>query len=70
MLGVVNELPIPSEVPPEAAAYQLRVPLVPVAPNTNEPVPHPLAGVVAVITTFSMVTVIKALALSHPAGEV
>ena len=41
ILGVVNEAPVPNEVPPVEAAYQLSVPPVqPVAPNITVPVPQ------------------------------
>lgn len=49
MLGVVNDVPVPNDVPPEAAAYQLMVPAEAVAPKVNVPVPHRLLGVVPVI---------------------
>ena len=47
MEGVVKVVPVPSEAPPVAAAYQLIVPAVAVAPGDNVPVLQRLAGVVA-----------------------
>ena len=49
MLGVVNDAPVASDVPPVAALYQLIVPALAVAPNTAVPVPHIAAGVLAVM---------------------
>ena len=49
ILGVVNVVPVPNEVPPVNALYQLIVPALEVAPKLSVPVPHLLAGVVPVI---------------------
>ena len=49
MLGVVKLVPVPSEEPPEDAAYQLIVPADAVAPRVTVPVPQRDAGVVPVI---------------------
>ena len=49
ILGVVNDAPVPNDVPPVAALYQLIVPALAVAPNTTVPVPQRLAGVLAVM---------------------
>ena len=38
--GVVNELPVPSAVPPEDAANQLITPALAVADNVTVPVPQ------------------------------
>ena len=63
MLGVVNEVPVPRLAPPVAAAYQLMVPADAVAPRVTVPVPHMLAGVVAVIVgTVFTVAIIGVLA--------
>ena len=40
MLVVVNGEPVPMDEPPLDAAYQVRVPVQPDAPNTTVPVPH------------------------------
>lgn len=48
MLGVVNEVPVPTNVPPVNAEYQLIVPALVVAPNVSVPASHLLAGVVPV----------------------
>ena len=49
MLGVVKLIPVPSETPPVAAAYQLIIPALAVAPRATVPVPHLDPGVVPVI---------------------
>ena len=46
ILGVVNDVPVPNDEPPDDAAYQLIVPALAVAPNATVPVPHLDAGVV------------------------
>ncbi len=65
MLGVVNEVPVPSDVPPVAAAYQFKVPALAVAPKVTVPVPHIDAGVVAVTVgiefTVAMTAVLVAV---------
>ena len=48
MLGVVNGLPLPKNVPPELASYQFNVPALPVAPSTTVPASQRLPGVVEV----------------------
>jgi hypothetical protein len=47
--GLVKDVPVPSDVPPEAAAYQEIVPAEAVAPIVTAPVPQIAAGVVPVI---------------------
>ncbi len=42
-------MPVPSELPPVAAAYQLIVPALAVAPSVTVPVPHLEPGVVPVM---------------------
>jgi predicted membrane protein len=49
MLGVVNDAPVANDVPPVNAEYQLIVPALAVAPNAAVPVPHMVAGVLAVM---------------------
>ena len=49
IIGVVNEVPVPKLVPPEAAANQEIVPAEAVAPIVTAPVPQIAAGVVPVI---------------------
>ena len=58
MLGVVNDVPESSGVPPVNALYQLIVPALAVAPNTNVPVPQRLAGVLTVMVgiVFTVIT--------------
>ena len=67
MLGVVNDAPVPNDVPPVAALYQLIVPALAVAPNTTVPVPHIAAGVLAVMVgmVFTITVTIVDVSL-HP----
>ena len=67
-LGVVNDVPVPNETPPVAAAYQLIVPALAVAPNTTVPVPQRLAGVVPVIVGATAFTV-NAVVLTSPIAK-
>ena len=46
ILGVIKLVPVPSEEPPIAAAYQLIVPALAVAPNATVPGPQLELGVV------------------------
>ena len=46
ILGVVNDVPVPNDVPPVTAAYQFNVPALAVAPNVTVPVPQTDPGVV------------------------
>ena len=59
--GVVNEVPVPNEVPPVEAAYQLTVPAEAVAPRATVPVLQRLAGVVAVIVGMVFTVAITAV---------
>ena len=61
MLGVVNEVPVPSDVPPVAAAYQFKVPALAVAPKVTVPVPQRLAGVVAVTVGMAFTVAMTAV---------
>jgi hypothetical protein len=63
-LGVVKEVPVPSNVPADNASYQEIVPALAVAPNVKVPVPHLLAGVVPVI-----VGVVFTVAITAVRGE-
>ena len=49
MEGVVKLVPVASELPPVATAYQLTVPAEDAAPKVTVPVPHLDPGVVPVI---------------------
>ncbi len=68
MLGVVNEVPVASDVPPVAAAYQFKVPALAVAPKVAVPVPHIAAGVVAVTVgvVFTVATTAVLVAVVQP----
>jgi len=61
MLGVVKLVPVPSEVPPVEAAYQLIVPALAVAPSITVPVPHLDPGVVPVIVGIALTVAITAV---------
>ncbi len=61
MLGVVNEVPVASDVPPVAAAYQFKVPALAVAPMVTVPVPQRLAGVVAVTVGIAFTVAMTAV---------
>ncbi len=52
--GVVNEIPVPSEAPPVAAAYQLIVPAEAVAPRVTVPDPQTEPGVEPVIVGIGL----------------
>ena len=47
--GVVKEVPLPDELPPVLASYQLIVPALDVAPNVTVPASHRAPGVVPVM---------------------
>lgn len=68
MLGVVNEVPVPNEVPPVATSYQLIVPAEAVAPSVAVPESQRNAGAVEVIDgVVFMVAVIGILVgIVHP----
>jgi hypothetical protein len=67
---VVNEEPVPREVPPVGAAYQLIVPAEAVAPSVTVPVPQREAGEVAVIEGV-VLTVTDVVAVpAHPLASV
>ena len=53
-LGVVKLVPVPSEVPPVDAAYQLIVPADAVAPRVTVPAPQRAAEVVPVMEGIAL----------------
>ena len=63
MLGVVNEVPVPSDEPPVEAEYQLMVPAEAVAPSTTVPVPQREPGVVPVMVGMALTVATTALRL-------
>ena len=63
MLGVVKLVPVPIELPPVEAAYQLMVPALAVAPNVTVPASHREPGVVFVMVGAAGLTVAVADAL-------
>ena len=68
ILGVVNDVPVPNDEPPDDAAYQLIVPALAAAPNATVPVPHLEAGVVPDIVGISFTVAVTAVldAVVHP----
>ena len=72
ILGVVNDVPVPSDVPPIKAAYQFKVPALAVAPKVTVPVPQTELGVVpltvgkalTVATTALLFAVVQPLAVA------
>ena len=56
--GVVNEVPVPSNAPPVAAAYQLMVPADAAAERVTVPVPQRLAGVDAVMVGIALIVAV------------
>jgi hypothetical protein len=67
----VKLVPVPSELPPVAAAYQLIVPALAVAPNVTIPVPHLEAGVEPVMVGMAFTVAVTAVLVSvvHPLSE-
>ena len=63
-VGVVKLVPVPNELPPLDAAYQLIVPALAVAPSDTVPLPHIDAGVVAVIVGIEFMVAITAVLLA------
>ncbi len=63
---MIKEVPVPIEVPPVNAAYQLIVPAEAVALNVTVPVPQLELGVVAVILGGVARTVMVPVAFTDP----
>jgi hypothetical protein len=57
----VKLVPVPSELPPVAAEYQLIVPSLAVAPRVTVPVPHLELGVVPVIVGIVFTVAVTAV---------
>ena len=66
MLGVVNDVPVPKLAPPVAAAYQLMVPALAVAPKVTVPVPQRLAAVLAVMVGVAFTVTVLVVAEQPP----
>ena len=72
ILGVVNDVPVPNDVPPVTAANQFNMPALAVAPNVTVPVPQTEPGVVpdtvgnalTVATTALLVAVVQPFAVA------
>ena len=64
ILGVVNDVPVPNEVPPVKAAYQFNVPALAVAPKVTVPVPHTEPGVVPLTVGRALTVATTALLLA------
>ena len=68
-------MPVPSELPPVEAAYQLIVPADAVAPSVTVPGPHLSSGVVPVMVGIALTVIVTVfevagLPLTHDAFEV
>ena len=65
---MVNDVPVPSDAPPVAAAYQLMVPAEAVAPRVTVPVPQVDPGVVVAIVGIAFTVAVTAVldAVVHP----
>ena len=61
MLGVINEAPVPKDVPPVEAAYQLIVPALAVAPRVTVPDQQREPGVVPVIDGMALIVAVTAV---------
>ena len=65
ILSVVNDVPVPNELPPVETAYQFNVPALAVAPNTTVPASQREAGVVpdivGVVLTVASTDVLEVL---------
>lgn len=68
ILGVMNEFPVPNEVPPVSESYQFIVPAEATAPNVTEPESQRFAGVVEVIVGGKLTVAVIAVlvAVVHP----
>ena len=72
ILGVINVVPEPNDVPPVIAEYQFNVPALAVAPKVTVPVPQTEPGVVpdtvgialTVATTALLVAVVQPFAVA------
>lgn len=66
--GVVKLVPVPKELPPVKAAYQLMIPAEAVALKLTVPVPHLDAGVTPVIVGMALTVAVTAVleAVVHP----
>ena len=65
ILGVVNDVPVPNELPPVETAYQFKVPALAVAPNVTVPASQREVGVVpdivGVVLTVASTEVLEVL---------
>lgn len=59
--GVVKLVPVPRELPPPEAAYQLMIPAEAVAPRVTVPVLHLNAGVVPVMVGIAFTVAVTAV---------
>ena len=68
MTGVMNEVPVPMEDPPDAEAYQCIVPDEDVAPRVTVPGPHVVPGVIDVIDggILTVIEILRAALVPHP----
>jgi hypothetical protein len=67
MLGVVKDIPVPNEVPPEEAEYQFKMPALAVAPRITVPAPQRESGAVELtLGVVLTVAITSVLAEVHP----
>ena len=68
MLGVINDVPVATLVPPVAALYQLMVPALAVAARVAVPVPQRFAGVTPTMVgiAFTVAATAVLVAVVHP----
>lgn len=59
--GVVKLVPVPNELPPVEAAYQLMIPAEAVAPKLTVPVSHLDAGVEPVMVGMAFIVAVTAV---------
>lgn len=65
--GVLKDVPVPKEEPPEEFKYQFNVPEDVKAPKTKAPGPFLKPGVVLVITGLGNTVILKVLVFVFPA---
>ena len=66
IVGVVKEVPVPKEEPPEGLTYQFKIPEDAEAPKTTVPGPFLKPGVVLVITGVGNTEILKVLVFVFP----
>ena len=70
IIGVVNEMPVPKEVPPELESYQFKVPLLIAAPSVTVPASQVDPLVTDVIIGLGVTVILTLSVLVHPLSSV